>query len=333
MRARSREINIFNMSLLDILCGALGAFCFMMLVLLPYYKPPAKEEDLRKQQADTDELVKQMERLKEAAKNSELAQQMSDLIQKLQEQIKQLQGQVNQFAAQNEQLKTENDDLTKKNQEQARSLEQRRPFLTLVSTNLRQPLDLYLQDDFVGADKRSNPPFNPMQQHHREFWPGDIAAWLNGVAGWLVRDSPPNIHYKVYVKLAAEPGARVATAIDGLVVGENAKWVLDLPQTTLTPERYWTFLGTLTGEAEAKVSFKPATPAEQDAEWTRLSKTIPPASPASPAQSVAPARPTATAISAEDRRALIEKLRQQRQQRQQQQEQRAPAAQSPVPSP
>ena len=25
MRARSREINIFNMSLLDILCGALGA--------------------------------------------------------------------------------------------------------------------------------------------------------------------------------------------------------------------------------------------------------------------------------------------------------------------
>jgi hypothetical protein len=37
MKARSREINIFNMSLLDILCGALGAFCFMMLTLFPYY--------------------------------------------------------------------------------------------------------------------------------------------------------------------------------------------------------------------------------------------------------------------------------------------------------
>ena len=36
MRARPREVNIFNMSLLDILCGALGAFCFMMLVALPY---------------------------------------------------------------------------------------------------------------------------------------------------------------------------------------------------------------------------------------------------------------------------------------------------------
>jgi len=34
-RRRNREVNIFNMSLLDILCGALGAFCFMMLSLFP----------------------------------------------------------------------------------------------------------------------------------------------------------------------------------------------------------------------------------------------------------------------------------------------------------
>jgi hypothetical protein len=37
MKPRNREINIFNMSLLDILCGALGAFCFMMLTLFPFY--------------------------------------------------------------------------------------------------------------------------------------------------------------------------------------------------------------------------------------------------------------------------------------------------------
>ena len=47
MRARPREINIFNMSLLDILCGALGAFCFMMLVALPYYSSGG---DVRRQQ-------------------------------------------------------------------------------------------------------------------------------------------------------------------------------------------------------------------------------------------------------------------------------------------
>ena len=37
MRKQNREVNIFNMSLLDILCGALGAFCFMMLALFPSY--------------------------------------------------------------------------------------------------------------------------------------------------------------------------------------------------------------------------------------------------------------------------------------------------------
>lgn len=35
MKARIREVNIFSMSLLDILCGALGAFCFLMLSLFP----------------------------------------------------------------------------------------------------------------------------------------------------------------------------------------------------------------------------------------------------------------------------------------------------------
>ena len=60
MRARSREINIFNMSLLDILCGALGAFCFMMLVLLPYYKPPGKETDLHNQEVKTQELLNEL---------------------------------------------------------------------------------------------------------------------------------------------------------------------------------------------------------------------------------------------------------------------------------
>lgn len=37
MRAKNREINIFNMSLLDILTGMLGAFLFLMLGLIPYY--------------------------------------------------------------------------------------------------------------------------------------------------------------------------------------------------------------------------------------------------------------------------------------------------------
>ena len=46
MKSRNKEVNIFNMSLLDILCGALGAFCFMMLSLFPDH---AKVKDLQAQ--------------------------------------------------------------------------------------------------------------------------------------------------------------------------------------------------------------------------------------------------------------------------------------------
>jgi hypothetical protein len=43
MRSRNREVNIFNMSLLDILTGMLGAFLFLMLGLVPYYGRTKKE--------------------------------------------------------------------------------------------------------------------------------------------------------------------------------------------------------------------------------------------------------------------------------------------------
>ena len=38
MRPRSREINIFNLSMLDVICGSLGTFILLMIILLPYYK-------------------------------------------------------------------------------------------------------------------------------------------------------------------------------------------------------------------------------------------------------------------------------------------------------
>ena len=53
------------MSLLDILCGALGAFCFMMLVLMPYYKPPGQEVDVQKKQQELQDNLKKLEEMKD----------------------------------------------------------------------------------------------------------------------------------------------------------------------------------------------------------------------------------------------------------------------------
>lgn len=38
MRRRNRDINIFNLSMLDVISGAMGAFLIIMVILLPYYK-------------------------------------------------------------------------------------------------------------------------------------------------------------------------------------------------------------------------------------------------------------------------------------------------------
>ena len=38
MKPRNREVNIFNLSMLDVISGAMGAFLIVMVILLPYYK-------------------------------------------------------------------------------------------------------------------------------------------------------------------------------------------------------------------------------------------------------------------------------------------------------
>jgi hypothetical protein len=86
MRRRNREVNIFNMSLLDILCGALGAFCFMMLSLFPDH---AKVKDLQA-------------RLQAAERNSgdpSSASRTQQQLQQTQQQLQQAQKQLDQAKA------------------------------------------------------------------------------------------------------------------------------------------------------------------------------------------------------------------------------------------
>lgn len=122
MRARRREINIFNMSLLDILCGALGAFCFMMLVALPYYIPPGSGLELRKAQEETDRLLLAITQLKERLPDEKSIEEMERLLRELEAQIKALQGRVNILTAKNEELRGQVDQLTaEKDQLQAQA--------------------------------------------------------------------------------------------------------------------------------------------------------------------------------------------------------------------
>ncbi|MGB9475227.1 MAG: hypothetical protein WCE87_09185 [Candidatus Udaeobacter sp.] len=337
MRARSREINIFNMSLLDILCGALGAFCFMMLVLLPYYKPPGKETDLHKQEVKTQDLLDELNKLRAQAQDSAIAQQMTQLVQKLQDQLKQMQGQLNQMAAENDQLKSQNENLSAKSEKQARQLDMRHPFLLSVASYPPQELDMYLESDSITEKNQSNPAFDPSKAHQPTFFNGDVAGWwgASGVTTWMTRDAPASSRYKLYVKVAppANPSSSPATTtVKGLAFSDA--WSLTLPDVTLTPARFWTLVGTFSVTKEGKPAFQEATQAERDAEWSKLSKSSPPPL-AKPTTTPGPAmpfpvqtvQPSTAPLSPEERRTLLEKLEKQRR------EQYTPAGATPSRSP
>ena len=329
MRTRTREVQIFNMSLIDILCGALGAFCFMMLVLLPYYKPPGKAADLQSEQNKTQDLLKELEKLKDAAKDSALAQQMAELTRQLENQIKQLQGEVNQLTAQNQQLKTENKNLMAKNETQASKLDMRRPFLAVAAAYPPQDIDLYLQSDNLSEEKKTNPPMDLTKAHQTSFWAGDIPLWWtdHGITVWMTRDAPAGVHYKVYVKLNPDSvvGWRTAAKVATMAFAEREN--LQLPDVALTPERFWELVGTLSVGADGKFAFKEATQAERDVEWSKLSKGTPPPA-VKPTATGAPVmpfsgpavQPSAATISPEEqerRRRLLDDARKKVEQQQQ----------------
>ncbi|MFL6515724.1 MAG: hypothetical protein ACJ8M1_11950 [Chthoniobacterales bacterium] len=275
MRARTREVNIFNMSLLDILCGALGAFCFMTLVLLPYYKPAVSQSELRQQEATTDDLLKELQKLREGAKDSAMAKELDDLVDKLQAQIKQLQGQVNSYSSENERLQDENKQLTENNKKQADTLTMRNPFIVMMGCMPLQDVDVYLASDTVSEKKTNNPPFDPIKPHNDEFWAGDTVTWWpsHGVTVWLTRDAPANSHFKIYAKLA-DPANRTDASLTGNIKAPGLN--IAMPVVPLTAARYWTLIGTIIVDKDNKISFTEATEAERDAEWTKLAKAPPP---------------------------------------------------------
>ena len=193
----------------------------------------------------------------------------------------------------------------------------RRPFLVTSVTYPSQELDIYLDSDTVGENKQSNPPFDPTKAHQSIFFTGDIVSFSaeHGVANWLTRDAPLSSHYKFYVKVPPPTGRLNSPAT--ITVGTAAfsdDWHLDLPNVTLSPERFWTLVGPFSLTPERKPAFQEATQAERDAEWSKLSKSSPPpqarptvtAAPATPFP-VQTAQPTGTPLSPEQRRALLEK--------------------------
>jgi hypothetical protein len=73
MKRRNRDINIFNLSMLDVICGAMGAFLIIMVILLPYYKKESIDYQKELKQARSAE-----DAARQAAQSAQAAQRAAE---------------------------------------------------------------------------------------------------------------------------------------------------------------------------------------------------------------------------------------------------------------
>ena len=204
MKPRNREINIFNMSLLDVLCGALGTFCFLMLVLFPYYSigKNAKQAPDIPPGVDPKTLEEAKARI----------QQLEDTLKKFQDFVKDLQNQNTQLQEQAKQLQDQTKQLTK----YATSLEMRNPFVAAASFALPDgdQAEVGIEDDRKTDDgKRQSPKLDPSKPQG-VFWTGDLASFGPSNSYWMVRDGPPGT-YRFFFKVIKHNTAAGPLAVQG----------------------------------------------------------------------------------------------------------------------
>jgi len=246
MRARQREINIFNMSLLDILCGALGVFCFMTLVLFPYWKPtgPNAKEAQQDITAMEEELRSLREKLSKSADGQKLMQQMDDLQRRIQKQ----QGDLNRAKQELEQA-----------QQKARKLEARNPLVVGMTWNSTHDVDLFLEGVNIKTSKGElTPRMDPNKKQDRTF-SDEIRTEVRrgpGTELWSARDGSPGGEQKVYYKYFGSNGNNGPVSVSGYYLFDGKLFYM--PTASLSQEHAGTWVGTLFTARDYSVKFEPS---------------------------------------------------------------------------
>jgi len=231
MRARNREVNIFNMSLFDILCGALGAFCFMMLTLFPHYGKRGGEQAPPMPPAPP---------VQHGMVPSGYADQLKQQVSYLNKQIEQL-----------------NRDLGKAQQ----TADTRDPITIQVWwTGGSHDLDLYVRERF-GAKPPPQPDPNRKQAPN---WGGDSRTDMTTSPGsevWSMRDTPAG-EYQIYLKLMDHKPEPPVTAFLTILTTKGTNNLSGAAK--LSAERRIYEVGILKVGAGHKVDFFPSNQFRED---------------------------------------------------------------------
>lgn len=181
MQKRNREINVFNLSMLDVIASAMGAFLIIMVILLPYYK--------------NDEVIRQ------------LRERIQQLEQALDQQRQVIQDQQQQLQTQSERI----EELEQENQHLREQLANTFLIVVIDWKTDKHDVDLHVVD----------PAGNEFYYEKKSFpgVPGELSEDERdgpGVEVWEIREAPAG-EYKIYYKLYDQHGNPAPAVVHGRV--------------------------------------------------------------------------------------------------------------------
>jgi len=236
MRRRNREINIFSLSMLDVISGAMAAFLIIMVVLMPYY---------RKEHIDYQAIIAELQaQLAQAQQQAQAAEEAARAAQSAAadaaEQVRAAQAAAAAANAQAQQQRERAEGLAR---------ELAKTFLVLyVRWNTRDDIDLHVIDP-SGAE------FN-FQRKTISGRPGELSEDTTNGPGtevWEIRDAPPG-EYRVFARLYAVKDSAKPVTIQGRVFHRDDSHALNAAQLRTAGET--ASVATIVVDAQGRVSVR-----------------------------------------------------------------------------
>ncbi|MCP5050642.1 MAG: hypothetical protein GY940_25995 [bacterium] len=247
MKPRNRDINIFNLSMMDVISGALGAFLIIVIILLPYYKKDLVNEnrqlkqDLQAEKTARQQAEQDLQQARQALEQAEQARQRAEQALRQAEQARQ---QAEQALRQSEEARQRAEQALQEAEQALRQAEQRvqeaqkalkecedraaRTFIVILVKwkTLLQDVDLHVID----------PGGNEFYFQKKTFpgRPGELSEDDKvgpGMEVWEIRNAPPG-RYRIYYNLFSRRGNGKNPVVSGRVFYRDGS--LKLPDTRLT---------------------------------------------------------------------------------------------------
>ena len=238
MRTRSREINIFSMSALDLFASALGAFILIAVVLFPYF--PNKSEDELKAQLDAVQAQLDQTQSELQASQAQLGtcetqrQEVQAALAACEEQLAASASQdaLGACESRNRQLES--------NLDTCQAQAKKKFVLVLMSWGTRDDIDLHVIDptgrEFF-YDRKSFPGSQAKLEEDNTRGPGN-EIWLHPAA----EPGAYRVYYNYYGKVSERVRVR------GAVLTPEGR--ISLPNKTLRRRREKPLVATITVDAE-----------------------------------------------------------------------------------